>query len=414
MSAQVIDVAQLGALTKIGQGGQGVVYRCPQGRTAFAPTIVYKKYRDRTAEDIDFDALAAMPGLLSEQMSNSEAQELISRAAWPCAVVETEGKPSGFVMPAIPDRFFTPLSTVAGVQKVPAEFQHLLNDADVLKARGVDVDDRRRLTLLYEVASGLEFLHQHGICVGDLSPKNLLFSSALHDDIYFLDCDTMRVNGVSALPQVETPGWEVPVGEELATVASDTYKLGLLALRLLVGDQDVSDPQRLPTSAPAALRRIITDSLDTQPQRRPVLAAWKYILEGAAGDLQQQKLQTPHTTADPTPPRSSDEPQLRSRPTLPSQQPYTAAAPTVSAPAAHPGVNRPPVPQHGASPPRTAAIGVNSPAKSSGERGALAIAGLVALVLSIYLGGQVGGAGGATLVIFGIVVARFAYQSARR
>jgi eukaryotic-like serine/threonine-protein kinase len=54
----------------------------------------------------------------------------------------------------------------------------------------------------------------------------------------------MRVNGASVLPQVETPEWEVPAGEELATVQSDTYKLGLLTLRLLTGDQHTKNPCR--------------------------------------------------------------------------------------------------------------------------------------------------------------------------
>jgi hypothetical protein len=75
-------------------------------------------------------------------------------------------------------------------------------------------------------------LHKHGVCVGDISPKNLLFALIPHPAVYFIDCDAMRIDGVSVLRQVETPGWQVPAGEELATVYSDTYKLGLLALRL--------------------------------------------------------------------------------------------------------------------------------------------------------------------------------------
>ena len=117
----------------------------------------------------------------------------------------------------------------------------------MLEARGINIDDAHRYTLLREVASALAFLHKHGVCVGDISPKNLLFSLTPHEAVYFIDCDAMRINGVSALPQVETPGWETPAGEELATIYSDTYKLGLLALRLLVGDHDTKNP---PTSRP--------------------------------------------------------------------------------------------------------------------------------------------------------------------
>ena len=125
------------------------------------------------------------------------------------------------------------------------------------------------------MASGLAFMHKHGVCVGDISPKNLLFSLTPHEAAYFIDCDAMRINGVSALTQVETPGWTVPAGEDLATIYSDTYKLGLLALRLLAGDHDTTNPQHLPSTTPSLLRQIITDTLTKQPHRRPLPEAWE-------------------------------------------------------------------------------------------------------------------------------------------
>ncbi|MFZ3290703.1 MAG: hypothetical protein WA622_11770 [Mycobacterium sp.] len=124
-----------------------------------------------------------------------------------------------------------------------AEFQHLLNNESVLSARGIMIDDVQPYRLLREVASGLAFLHSHGVCVGDISPNNLLFSLTPRESIYFIDCDSRCINGVSALTQVETPGWEVPAGEAQATIYSDSYKLGLLALRLLVGDQGRQLPE---------------------------------------------------------------------------------------------------------------------------------------------------------------------------
>ena len=79
---------------------------------------------------------------------------------------------------------------------------------------------------------------------------------------------------MSALPQVETPGWEAPVGEELATIYSDTYKLGLIALRLLGGDQDIKNPRHLGSTTPALVRQIITDTLTHEPQQRPLPEGW--------------------------------------------------------------------------------------------------------------------------------------------
>src|SRR5271167_3519983 len=224
MTAHVIQRDRLGVLTKL------------------AASMVYKEYKPQTSAYIDFTALAAMPALVEDSLSYAQAERLVSIAAWPCALVEDSGAPTGFVMPAIPEEFFIPLRTVKGVSSTTAEFQHLLNHSSVLAARGIDIDDAQRFTLLREVASGLAFLHKHGVCVGDISPKNLLFSLQPQEAVHFIDCDAMRINTVSALPQVETPGWDAPVGEELATIYTDTYKLGLLALRLLTGDQDTTNP----------------------------------------------------------------------------------------------------------------------------------------------------------------------------
>ncbi len=327
MSAQVIERDKLGALTKIGQGGQGVVYRAPNVKTKFAASMVYKEYKASALAAMNFTALAAMPGLVEDSLSYAQAERLVSIAAWPCALVDDSGAPTGFVMPAIPDQFFIPLRTVKGVSSTTAEFQHLLNHSSVLAARGIDIDDAQRFTLLREVASGLAFLHKHGVCVGDISPKNLLFCLSPHEAVYFIDCDAMRINGVSALPQVETPGWDTPAGEELATIYSDTYKLGLLALRLVAGDHDTKNPQHLPSTTPDLLCQIITDTLTNAPQQRPLPEAWTYVLGHAIEKAQHHKKLT--AAPAPAPPSPPPIPVLRSRPTAHSTPPVRPSAPPV-------------------------------------------------------------------------------------
>ncbi len=325
---QVIQRARLGALTRIGQGGQGVVYRAPNVKTKFAAAMVYKEYKPPARVGIDFSALAAMPALVEESLSYPQAERLISIAAWPCALVEDVGQSTGFVMPAIPDEFFIPLTTVKGASTTTAEFQHLLNHPTVLAARGIDIDEVQRYSLLREFASGLAFLHKHGVCVGDISPKNLLFSLAPHEAVYFIDCDAMRINGVSALPQVETPGWQAPAGEELATIYSDAYKLGLLALRLMAGDFDTKNPQHLPSSTPGLVRQIITDTLNNQPHSRPLPEAWTYVLGNAVEQAQYRKKTAPSTTAPVTTPAPPPTPIVHSRSTSrPSAPPPSAPPP---------------------------------------------------------------------------------------
>jgi hypothetical protein len=99
----------------------------------------------------------------------------------------------------------------------------------------------------------------------------------------------MRINTVSALPQMKTPGWDTPAGEELATVDTDTYKLGLLALRLLASDQDTKTAQPLPFTTTRLLSQVITDTLTNGPHSRPLPEAWIYVLRDAIEEAQQHK-----------------------------------------------------------------------------------------------------------------------------
>jgi serine/threonine protein kinase len=367
MTRQVIQRDKLGVLAKIGQGGQGVVYGAPNVKTKFAASMVYKEYKAQTLAEIDFTALAAMPALVEDSLSYAEAERLISVAAWPCALVEDAGTPTGFVMPAIPDEFFIPITTAKGVSSTTAEFQHLLNHSSVLAARGIDIDDAQRYTLLREVASALAFLHKHGVCVGDISPKNLLFSLKPDEAVYYIDCDAMRINTVSALRQVETPGWDTPPGEELATIYADTYKLGLLALRLLAGDQDTKNPQHLLPTTPNLLRQIITDTLTNQAQNRPLPEAWTYVLGHAIEQAQHQKL-TATTVAAPvsTPLEPPPTPVVHSRPT---RQTTRSKSPTPTAQSKPPISGPPPT---SAPPPSAPRLGL-----------AVALAATVAVVVVV-------------------------------
>jgi hypothetical protein len=333
MTQRSLQRSQLGALTKIGQGGQGIVYDAPGFKTKFTNSMVFKEYKPEALRAMDFDALTAMPELVEESMSYEDAERLVSLAAWPCALVEDDGRPIGQVMPAIPDQFTMPLTTAKGVSQVNAEIQHLLNHSSMLQARGIKVTEVQRYSLLRAIAADLAFLHDNAICVGDISPKNLLFALSPQEASYFIDCDTMGINGISALPQVETPGWEVPQGEPLATVYSDSFKLGLLALRLLVGDQDVRDPKRLPLKTPSLLTKLITDALTQPAERRPLPTAWTHILGYAIEEAQQRQLDSPSTEEvddDPAPPV----PVVRTRPKASSQPKASAAQP--SSPAATP------------------------------------------------------------------------------
>lgn len=323
--AQRIALDQIGPLTKLAGGGQGIVFQAPAVSTVFAKSMVFKKYRASILASLDVAALEAMPEFL-ESLPYMEGAELIGRAAWPCALVEKDARVVGFLMPSIPDEFHIELWTNKGPSRVVAEFQHLLNEPQVLRMRFpyTIIADRQRYELLKATASALLFFHRHGLCVGDISPKNLLF--ALQPAaVYFVDCDAMRLKGLSLAVQVETPGWEAPRGEEKATVYSDCFKLGLLALRLLTQRQDGRDPAQLPSTTPTVLRQIVTSSLSSTPSERPNLSEWIVALDSAIAvspkpaspSPAHQKAATP-TTAAGVPPRSRPVP-----PSMPPSIPVT-------------------------------------------------------------------------------------------
>jgi len=312
-------LGRIGPLTKLAGGGQGIVYSAPAQSTVFAKSMVFKQYKSATLASLNVAGLEAMPAFL-ESLQYMEGARLIAQAAWPCAIVENEGNAVGFLMPAIPDDFYIDLCTVKGFSRVAAEFQHLLNEPQVLSMLmpSETIDSRQRYTLLKRAASALSFFHGHQLCVGDISPKNLLFSLR-PTAVYFIDCDAMRLKGISLTDQVETPGWEVPSGEEKATVFSDRFKLGLLALRLLAHRQDSRDPALLPLSTPTELRKIITDTLSARsPAQRPTLSQWISALDSAI-------VASPANSLGP-PPRS------QSAKTPPAPTPRHAPIPPLSTP----------------------------------------------------------------------------------
>ncbi len=280
--SQPLQRSVLGNLTRIAAGGQGIVYTAPGIRTTVSEKMVFKEYKPPFQAQLDVAALAAMPRFLTA-LPATAAHRLISIAAWNCGLVEDNGKVVGFVMPRIPDQFAWTMTFPGGPKTKTTELQHLLNHPDMLYNWGHVISLIERLGLIRSFATNLNFMHQIGIVVGDLSPKNLLFSFAGGSaQAYFIDTDAMIVNGRTALPPVETPGWSVPPGEPPATAQADTYKLALIALRLLTADQESKSPQTIPTFTPPLLRQLITDTLTAAPHARPAPATWVQVLDAVA------------------------------------------------------------------------------------------------------------------------------------
>ncbi len=279
-----IEKAALGNLVQLGVGGQGMVFSAPGIRLAGGEPAVYKEYLPAVRANVRFDVLGQMTGFL-DSLSQADAARLSAVAAWPSRIVTNVGQPVGFLMPAISDEFRVTLTLPSGkCETVEAELQHLLNPDTFLQKSGLSVALGDKFQILRETAELLLWLHGEGITVGDLSAKNVLYSVTPYPRTFLIDCDSMAVQGVSVGQQLETPGWDVrSVSQEpLGTPQSDAYKFGLIALRLLVGDQLTRDPMRLPGSTPPELRALIANSLSARPDQRPGLHEWIRPLATAA------------------------------------------------------------------------------------------------------------------------------------
>ena len=277
-----VPVGSLGALSELGAGGQGTVYAL----TTEAATKLGLPYTDLVYKEYDRSARATLDPEVLDEMARfgghlTPGQEgLGTRVAWPLATVERDGAVSGFLMRRAPEQFMVDLTLPSGPKRTLAEAQHLLNEERFLIDRQLLVHDRWRLQFLRDTADTLAQLHRNGITVGDLSPKNLLASFTSRPCCFFLDCDTMRMNNDSALPQVETTGWEIPKNEERATSSSDAYKLALLAIRLFAGDQDSKDITAL-SSVSRPLGALARSGISADPSVRPTPAEWLPALDAA-------------------------------------------------------------------------------------------------------------------------------------
>ncbi|MFB6889078.1 hypothetical protein ACFCX4_07155 [Kitasatospora sp. NPDC056327] len=290
MTARPVRAVEHGELLlehRLGQGGQGTVHRVANRRIDEAGEswgVVYKEYDAHVLPDLDADALAAMAGLLDE-LGDAERRWLCGRTAWPAAVVRRQGLVLGFLMREAPDRFhfeYRGLGGPAAAARRLASLEYLLNGDAYVAGVGLEVSERDRLLLLADLAATLSRLHRLGVAVGDLSPKNLLFTTAGRPECFLIDCDAMRLRGRSALPQAETPDWQLPAGEERATPAGDVHKLALLAVRLFARDQTATDPAALGAVSPV-LGDLARASLGGDPARRPTPAVWAEQLLAAAG-----------------------------------------------------------------------------------------------------------------------------------
>jgi len=284
-----IDYSRLQLGNELGRGGQGRVIAVGGIQIDHRWTAALKRYSPDVAPSVNVTALQAItvfPGTLDAD----DKLWLYETTAWPAVIVEDSGRVCGFLMRTVPPEYYFGFRTqTQGIVQKLATMEFLLNDDQYTSRAGLSVTDRQRVALLQNLSVILSRLHDLGVVVGDLSPKNLLFRLTPSPSCFLIDCDAMRVQGASVLTQVQTPDWEVPSREPTATPAADAYKFALLAIRLFARDQSSRDPEALARLSPA-LGDLAADSLDLGPSERPSIADWKPALAEAYNRLGQKQV----------------------------------------------------------------------------------------------------------------------------
>ncbi|GAA1674124.1 hypothetical protein GCM10009830_20610 [Glycomyces endophyticus] len=225
----------LGELTVIGDGGQGVVKR-----TSRMPGVLYKQYHAR--EQLNVVELERLIRLVHTDMRPGPDRNLIlSSAAWPSGVVLDGGVHCGLTMPEAPDHFTADIGEARKLREL--QFLIFRKKAGWSNLRLPDETQRRALLLRY--ARLFKALHAIDVIIGDVSPRNLLWTIEPEPAVYMLDCDGCRIAGhLPPMPQAQTPDWADPDQEVgTATFDSDRFKLALLILRVLLVEPKITPVQ---------------------------------------------------------------------------------------------------------------------------------------------------------------------------
>jgi len=221
-----VEESKLQLGKELGVGGQGRVVQVLGQPTA----IVFKRYIVGGADSSALKTLVDLP----TSLPLLERDRLLRLSAWPLARVMQHGRLSGFLMQAIPERFFAANSR--GTTKA-RELQYLLYErkpawGDIVPE---DVDVETRLEVASECAKLIHLLHSRSLVIGDVSMSNVLWAPGVPASVFLIDCDGIRKLGSRpVLRQAETLDWEDPQqsagGPDLDT---DRYKLALLVGRVL-------------------------------------------------------------------------------------------------------------------------------------------------------------------------------------
>ena len=247
---------------EIGDGGEGTVHDLVPTRGVPAGAVLKRYQRTVPPDRADqLDTLVALRAQLRLGMAPY---------AWPEATVVDDGQLVGVLMPRAPSEFWVEVTLRSGGrQRRLREVQYLLFPAEKLARLGIAFAALpERLELLAALAAAVGRLHDLGLVYGDLSARNVLYATDGPIGVFLLDCDGIVEDGARYV--VDSPDWTDPAGPEVAMPATDVYKLGLLAARVLAVNPTT---RTLPGGGgtPAVIADVLTAALDPSPAARPDL-----------------------------------------------------------------------------------------------------------------------------------------------
>ena len=274
-----VDISSLVLGAELGSGGQGRVVAVENYLIDGKWPAALKTYGGAVKLNAAaLEKIVAFP----DQLHRNDRDWLLGVSSWPWAVAMDHGTVRGFLMRVVPDVYrFNFMTVTQGSKAILSTVEFLLNSDDYVSRSGISISERDRLNLLGALAESMSRLHALGVVIGDVSPKNLLFNLNSYSGCFLIDCNAVVLRGDSALEQVDTPEWEVPPSEKKGTEASDSYKFGLLALRLFARDQSARDPSAI-SALSAELGRLATLSQDHDPHSRPAPGSWVPAIQSAA------------------------------------------------------------------------------------------------------------------------------------
>ena len=316
-------LAASGQMVELGRGGEGAVFKVPN-----LGDKVYKEFLAASYTSPDHSALTRLIDLQS-QWTPDEKTWLINRTVWPETMVLDNGVLKGFVMPGIQRRFFRKHGIRSNPRTVLCEWNYLSlrtrfhnNPNIVTEVPRVSPPDAH--ALVHDFAKTMKILHKHGVIIGDISGKNLLWTDTPSFQVMVIDCDSFRILGEGGVASPkQSPDWDDPhLNGKATSQESDVYKLAVAAFRAIWAsgtDRPLAPNYVVPAAPPGIpneIRELITRSL--QPNDRPTADEWEKALAMPAMFRGRPAVKMGTTTGlrPSTPNSSAGTPMGTPRPTL--------------------------------------------------------------------------------------------------